>query len=102
MAEVLLHDCVPHGHRHRTADPAGGAGTDAGSHGYNKFFGPGGLKGTAGWVDSMGMKPGMFHARVAATAEMAAGIGLAVGLLTPMTAPRTRSVYRTRRQLHHR
>ncbi len=56
------------------------------AHGYNKFFGPGGLGGTAGWFDSMGMKPGMFHARVAATTEMSAGIGLAVGLLTPIPA----------------
>lgn len=56
------------------------------AHGYNKFFGKGGLAGTAGWFDSMGMKPGMFHARVAATTEMAAGIGLAVGLLTPVPA----------------
>ncbi|MGE2730165.1 DoxX family protein [Mycolicibacterium vaccae] len=56
------------------------------AHGYNKFFGKGGLKGTAGWFDSMGMKPGMFHARVAATTEMAAGIGLALGLLTPIPA----------------
>jgi putative oxidoreductase len=56
------------------------------AHGYNKFFGPGGLKGTAGWFDSMGMKPGMFHARVAATTEMSAGLGLAVGLLTPIPA----------------
>jgi putative oxidoreductase len=56
------------------------------AHGYNKFFGPGGLAGTAGWFDSMGMKPGMFHARVAATTEMSAGIGLAVGLLTPIPA----------------
>ena len=56
------------------------------AHGYNKFFGKGGLKGTAGWFDSMGMKPGMFHARVAATTEIAAGLGLAVGLLTPIPA----------------
>ena len=56
------------------------------AHGYNKFFGKGGLTGTAGWFDSMGMKPGMFHARIAATTEMAAGIGLAVGLLTPIPA----------------
>ncbi len=56
------------------------------AHGYNKFFGKGGLSGTAGWFDSMGMKPGMFHARVAATTEMAAGLGLAVGLLTPIPA----------------
>jgi putative oxidoreductase len=56
------------------------------AHGYNKFFGPGGLKGTAGWFDSMGMKPGMFHARIAATTEMSAGLGLAAGLLTPIPA----------------
>lgn len=56
------------------------------AHGYNKFFGKGGLAGTAGWFDSMGMKPGMFHARIAATTEMAAGLGLAVGLLTPVPA----------------
>ena len=56
------------------------------AHGYNKFFGKGGLSGTAGWFDSMGMRPGIFHARVAATTEMAAGIGLAVGLLTPIPA----------------
>ncbi|WP_029114195.1 DoxX family protein [Mycobacterium sp. URHB0044] len=56
------------------------------AHGYNKFFGKGGLAGTAGWFDSMGMKPGIFHARVAASTEMAAGLGLAVGLLTPIPA----------------
>jgi putative oxidoreductase len=56
------------------------------AHGYNKFFGKGGLAGTAGWFESMGMKPGMFHARIAATTEMAAGLGLAVGLLTPIPA----------------
>ena len=56
------------------------------AHGYNKFFGKGGLSGTAGWFDSIGMKPGMFHARIAASTEMAAGLGLAVGLLTPIPA----------------
>jgi putative oxidoreductase len=56
------------------------------AHGYNKFFGKGGLAGTAGWFDSMGMKPGMFHARIAAATEMSAGLGLAVGLLTPIPA----------------
>ena len=56
------------------------------AHGYNKFFGGGRIKGTAGWFESIGMKPGTFHARMAATTEMAAGIGLAVGLFTPVTA----------------
>jgi putative oxidoreductase len=61
-------------------------GVTMAAHGYNKFFGKGGLAGTAGWFDSMGMKPGMFHARSAATTEMSAGLGLAVGLLTPIPA----------------
>jgi putative oxidoreductase len=56
------------------------------AHGYNKFFGGGRIPGTAGWFDSIGMKPGLFHARVAATTEIAAGLGLAVGLLTPIPA----------------
>ncbi|MET0897255.1 MAG: DoxX family protein [Mycobacterium sp.] len=56
------------------------------AHGYNKFFGGGRIPGTAGWFDSIGMKPGLFHARVAASTEMAAGIGLALGLLTPVPA----------------
>ncbi|WP_255378835.1 DoxX family protein [Mycobacterium sp. E802] len=56
------------------------------AHGYNKFFGGGRIPGTAGWFDSIGMKPGMFHARVAATTEIAAGLGLALGLLTPIPA----------------
>lgn len=56
------------------------------AHGYNKFFGGGRIPGTAGWFDSIGMKPGMFHARIAATTEIAAGLGLALGLLTPIPA----------------
>ena len=32
------------------------------AHGYNKFFGGGRIPGTAGWFDSIGMKPGLFHA----------------------------------------
>ena len=45
------------------------------AHGYNKFFG-GRIPGTAGWFESIGMKPGVLHARIAATTEMTAGIGL--------------------------
>ena len=56
------------------------------AHGYNKFFGGGRIPGTAGWFESIGMKPGVLHARIAATTEMAAGLGLAVGLLTPIPA----------------
>jgi putative oxidoreductase len=56
------------------------------AHGYNKFFGGGRIPGTARWFESIGMKPGKFHATIAATTEMTAGLGLAAGLLTPIPA----------------
>ncbi|BAX94012.1 DoxX family protein [Mycobacterium shigaense] len=61
-------------------------GVTLAAHGYNKFFGGGRIPGTARWFESIGMKPGKFHATVAATTELAAGLGLAVGLLTPIPA----------------
>jgi putative oxidoreductase len=56
------------------------------AHGLNKFFGGGRIPGTARWFESIGMKPGTFHAAVAACTETAAGFGLAAGLLTPIPA----------------
>lgn len=53
------------------------------SHGWAKRFSGGGLSGTAGWFDSIGMKPGTFHATTASTMEMATGVALALGFLTP-------------------
>ena len=55
-------------------------------HGYNKFFGPGGLKGTSGWFGSIGMKWPKWQARLAATTEVGTGVLLAAGLLTPLAA----------------
>jgi putative oxidoreductase len=55
-------------------------------HGYNKVFGAGGLKGTAGWFESLGLKPGWVHARVAAGTEMAIGIAVTIGFLTGLSA----------------
>lgn len=60
------------------------AGLTLAAHGYNKFFGGGRIPGTARWFDSMGMRPGKVHAVMAASTEMASGIGLALGLLTPL------------------
>lgn len=57
------------------------------AHGYNKFFGGGKIKGTAGWFDSMGMKPnGRIHAILAASTELGSGLLFALGLLTPFAA----------------
>lgn len=55
-------------------------------HGYNKFFGPGGLTGTAKWFGSIGMRWPHWQARLAATTEVGAGVLLAAGLLTPFAA----------------
>ena len=48
-------------------------------HGYAKFFRGGRLAGTAGWFDSMGMRPGHLHARLAAAGELATGTCIASG-----------------------
>ncbi|BBX95421.1 DoxX family protein [Mycobacterium lacus] len=61
-------------------------GVTLAAHGMNKFFGGGRIPGTARWFESIGMKPGTFHAAVAASTETAAGFGLAAGLLTPIPA----------------
>ncbi len=55
-------------------------------HGYNKAFRGGRIDGTAGWFQSMGMRPGKVHAITAASAEMGVGALLVVGLLTPLAA----------------
>lgn len=55
-------------------------------HGWNKVFGGGKLRGTAGWFASLGMKPGWLHARLAAGTELSCGVLLAIGLLTPLAA----------------
>ncbi|MCM3887112.1 DoxX family protein [Frankia sp. R82] len=56
------------------------------AHGYNHVFGPGGIQGTAGWFQSMGLRPGIVHAWMSGLVELAAGAGLVVGFLTPFAA----------------
>lgn len=53
-------------------------------HGLNKV--QGGLHGTAGWFESLGLKPGWLHARVAAFTEIGAGIIVTLGLLNGLGA----------------
>jgi putative oxidoreductase len=55
-------------------------------HGAQKLFGAfggGGLDGTAGMFDNIGLRPGWLHARAAGTIEFAGGLLLALGLFTP-------------------
>jgi putative oxidoreductase len=56
------------------------------AHGYNHLFGGGGLAGTTRWFDSMGLRPAKVHALLSGAGELACGLGLAVGLLTPFCA----------------
>jgi putative oxidoreductase len=52
-------------------------------HGYNKVFRGGKLAGTAAWFESMGVRPGWLHARLAAATEMGSGVLLTIGFLMP-------------------
>lgn len=57
------------------------------AHGTQKlfgWFGGYGLKGTGGWFESIGMKPGVTMALLAGLAELAGGTLLALGLFTPL------------------
>jgi putative oxidoreductase len=58
-------------------------------HGFQKllgWFGGGGLDGTASWFRSLGFGDGRVAAVMAGSGEIAGGIGLALGLLTPFAA----------------
>ncbi|SFA44238.1 putative oxidoreductase [Parageobacillus thermantarcticus] len=58
-------------------------------HGAQKlfgWFGGPGLKGTAGWMESIGLKPGKAMAIAAGVSELVGGILFAVGLWTPLAA----------------
>ncbi len=56
------------------------------AHGINHVFGGGKIEGTGRWFDSLGMRPGIFHAWLASVTEIGAGALLVAGLLTPLAA----------------
>jgi len=61
-----------------------GAGVIFAAHGAQKLFGwfdGYGLEGTAGWMASIGLEPGMLMAAMAGSAEFFGGLLLIVGLL---------------------
>ena len=58
-------------------------------HGTQKlfgWFGGYGPKGTGGWMESIGIKPGVFMAVSAGLMELLGGALFALGLLTPLAA----------------
>jgi putative oxidoreductase len=54
------------------------------AHGSNKVFGSGGLEGTTGWFESLGLKPAAVHARMAAATEIGSGALLILGAGNPL------------------
>ncbi len=58
-------------------------------HGAQKlfgWFGGYGPKGTGGWMESVGIKPGVFMVVSAGLMELLGGVLFALGLLTPLAA----------------
>lgn len=72
------------------------------THGYNKVFGKGGLAGTTGWFESLGLKPAHVHARMAAATEIGAGTLLAVGAASPLPAAACIGLMTTAARTDHR
>ena len=72
------------------------------THGYNKVFGKGGLKGTTGWFDSLGLKPAWVHARMAAATEMGAGTLMTLGAASPVPAAAAIGLMATAARTDHR
>ena len=72
------------------------------THGYNKVFGKGGLQGTTGWFDSLGLKPAWVHARMAAATEMGAGTLLTLGAASPLPAAATIGLMATAARTDHK
>ncbi len=56
------------------------------AHGANKILGTGGMDATAGWFESLGLRPGHLHARLASFTEIGAGALILVGLATTVAS----------------
>jgi putative oxidoreductase len=59
------------------------------AHGAQKLFGAfggGGIAETGGFFEQVGLRPGRFHALIAGASELAGGLLIAVGLVTPLAA----------------
>jgi|SRR5579872_822644 len=54
------------------------------AHGSNKVWGSGGLAGTTGWFERLGLRPAGLHARLAASVEIGSGALLVLGALAPL------------------
>lgn len=71
-------------------------------HGSNKVFGPGGLEGTTGWFESLGLKPAAVHARMAAATEIGSGALITLGVANPLPAAAAIGLMATATATDHR
>ncbi|WP_035856540.1 DoxX family protein [Cryptosporangium arvum] len=71
-------------------------------HGWNHWLGGGKIPGTAGWFESLGLRPGLFQAWASVVTEIAAGLGLIAGLLTPLACAATVGVMAVAAIVAHR
>jgi putative oxidoreductase len=71
-------------------------------HGYNKVWGGGGLEGTGGYFDTLGLRPGKVHATVAAATELGAGGLMTLGALSPLPAAGAIGLMATASQTDHK
>jgi len=72
------------------------------AHGTNKVFGSGGLEGTTGWFESLGLKPAWLHARMAAATEIGAGALMTLGVADPLPSAAVVGLMATAAATDHR
>ena len=72
------------------------------AHGTNKVFGAGGLEGTTGWFESLGLRPAHVHARMAAATEIGAGALITLGAGNPLPSAAVVGLMATAAATDHR
>jgi putative oxidoreductase len=72
------------------------------AHGTNKVMGAGGLEGTTGWFDSLGLQPAWLHARLAAATEIGAGTLMTLGVADPLPSAAVIGLMATAAATDHR
>jgi putative oxidoreductase len=72
------------------------------AHGTNKAFGAGGLEGTTGWFESLGLRPAAVHARMAAATEIGSGILITLGAGNPLPSAAVVGLMATAAATDHR
>jgi putative oxidoreductase len=72
------------------------------AHGANKVFGAGGLEGTTGWFESLGLRPAAVHARMAAATEIGAGTLITLGVANPLPSAAVVGLMATAAATDHR